>query len=207
MKKIEVEKQSDNLWQITLEDGQQFCIDTELLYQFSVLDKEEISDTLAEKLIQEQSVKNAYQRALYWLNFRMYSYKALFLRLNKEFPEDICYIVLNRLAQRGIINDRKYAQQLAEYYVKQKYYGVIRVANILKEKQLPQIVITETLAPYIEHAQPQLMYLLRRKYAKKLTDAKDINSISKVKASLVRRGFYFEDINEAIKNYFLQQGE
>ena len=36
------------------------------------------------------------------------------LKLEKNYDEDICYEVLNRLVELGCINDRRYALKLAE---------------------------------------------------------------------------------------------
>ena len=44
--------------------------------------------------------------------------------------------------------------------------------------------------------------LLEKKYSRFLSDPDDRKNIEKVKNSLVRSGYGFDDINKAIDNYF-----
>ena len=49
------------------------------------------------------------------------------------------------------------------------------------------------------------MYLIQTKYARFLMDVEDKKSIQKVKSSLVRNGYGFDEINRAVKEYFDNQ--
>ncbi|MDE6092204.1 MAG: RecX family transcriptional regulator, partial [Ruminococcus sp.] len=60
----------------------------------------------------------------------------------------------------------------------------------------------DVLQPYKESFKENLIYLIETKYARLLTDGSDRKSVEKVKNSLVRYGYGFDEINHTIREYF-----
>ena len=104
--------------------------------------------------------------------------------------------VCDKLSEIGVINDRRYAENLARRLVEVKLMGRYRAVNDMKQKGLPKSIIDEALAPYAEGERERLRELIEKKYMNKL-DYEDRNR--KVTASLVRYGYSFDDIRAVLK--------
>lgn len=78
----------------------------------------DITEEQADMLIHKNDVRKARERALYLMESRDHSYSELFDKLEKNYPEDVCFEVCSRLAELGIINDRRYAEKLCRQLLK-----------------------------------------------------------------------------------------
>ena len=87
---------------------------------------------------------------MYLLDVRDYTYVELFKKLKPNYPEEICYKVLNRLCEIGCINDRRYAEKYARYLCEVKKFGFFRAREEMKKRGLPQQLISEYLEPFEE---------------------------------------------------------
>ena len=95
---------------------------------------------------------------------------ALALKLAENYDEDICYEVLNRLAEIGCIDDRRYARYLAEKLCTVKKYGYFKAREEMRLKGLSRDIIEEALADYSEDCSERVLELIDKKYARYLTD-------------------------------------
>ncbi len=157
------------------------------------------------RLRQAAAERRTYEYALYLLDRRSYSYRELYDKLMhvKQPNRTACEKALARLVRYGMINDARYAAALAETYLVSRKYGRRRAEYEMKRRGISERDIAEALAPYQEHndVQENLLDLLERKYARKLGDGTDYHAKQLVTASLVRRGFDYRDIKEAIETY------
>lgn len=91
------------------------------------------SETLTE-ILYASDLRRASRRAMYLINERDYSYIQLFERLQKNYPDDICFKVVNQMAEKGYINDRRYADEIVYSYMICKCYGPRRVKQELYKR-------------------------------------------------------------------------
>ena len=77
----------------------------------------------------------------------------------------------------------------------------------MRHRGLSQSEIDDALAPYDspERISEQLLTLLRKKFARYLTDPDDRKMTEKVTAALVRRGFTYQQIRFALEDYYAAQ--
>ena len=138
----------------------------------------DITEEQADMLIHKNDVRKARERALYLMESRDHSYSELFDKLEKNYPEDVCFEVCSRLAELGIINDRRYAEKLC--------------------RQL----FDETLEEFAEEDDSfaRLEELVEKKYERYLVDRK---GVEKVKAALARKGYSYGEIREVLDLYDL----
>lgn len=99
--------------ELTLEDGQIHSVHREIASRYELYDLTKIDRITLQRMLFDNDVRRAYQRALYLLDGQGYSYQMLFRKLEGSYDEEVCYEVLDRLAQQGLINDWKYAEQAA----------------------------------------------------------------------------------------------
>ena len=105
-------------------------IHSEIIRKYNVAKGMELSEEEADRLIYENDLRRARERALYLMESRDHSYRELFDKLEKNYSEDICFEVCNRLAEIGVINDRRYAEklcrQLFQFIFNIKFLEILR---------------------------------------------------------------------------------
>ena len=156
--------------------------------------------TLSEEDISEAIGKNDYrrarERALYLLDERDYGYAEMFKKLIKNYDEEICYSVVNNLAELGLIDDRRYAKKCAEYYIVIKKRGKYRAREEMRQRGIPPELIDEAVSEYDGGTQERIIELIEKKYSRKLAED---GGVQKVKAALARQGYGFDEINAALR--------
>lgn len=141
--------------------------------------------------------KRARERALYLLDHRDHCYAEIVTKLLRKYDEDIAYEVADELADRGLIDDERYAVNMARRLVEVKLYGVYRARMELRQRGVPKSIIEEVLAPYEEGAPERAKELIERQYAR-YWEPDDRAMMQKLTAAVVRRGYGFDDVKAAI---------
>ena len=162
----------------------------------------EISEDEADELIYKNDLRRARERALYLMESRDHSYSELFDKLEMNYSEDICFEVCTRLAEIGIINDRRYAEKLCRRLCETKKYGSYRVRQEMRLKGIPADIIDEVMEEFSEEDDSfeRLERLVEQKYERYLVDRKGVN---KVKNALARMGYSYGEIKEVLDLYDL----
>lgn len=177
-------------------------IHSEIIRKYNVAKGMELSEEEADRLIYENDLRRARERALYLMESRDHSYRELFDKLEKNYSEDICFEVCNRLAEIGVINDRRYAEKLCRQLFEVKKLGRYRVKQEMRLKGLGSEIIEEAMENFSEEDEPfeRLEKLVEQKYERYLTDRK---GVEKVKNALARKGYSFREIKEVLDLYDL----
>ena len=162
----------------------------------------DITEEQADMLIHKNDVRKARERALYLMESRDHSYSELFDKLERNYPEDVCFEVCSKLAELGIINDRRYAEKLCRQLFEIKKLGKYRVRQEMRMKGIPGDIIDETLEEFAEEDDSfaRLEELVEKKYERYLVDRK---GVEKVKAALARKGYSYGEIREVLDLYDL----
>jgi regulatory protein len=195
--------------ELSLENGEVYSVHREIAARYGLLDMQEIQDDILKRMLFDNDARRAYQRALYLLDGQGYSYHMLFTKLVRNYDEEVCYEVLDRLAYHGLINDWKYAEQTARRAFEAKLYGPRRIREILYQKGIPSAVSDKTLLPYMDEELQleNVLRLMNKKYSRLLEDKNDRQKVEKCKAALVRMGYGYSVIGEAVRIYFENEEE
>lgn len=177
-------------------------IHSDIIRQSGISKGMEISEEEADRLIYKNDLRRARERALYLMESRDHSYRELFDKLEKNYSEEICFEVCNRLAEMGVINDRRYAEKLCRQLFEVKKLGRYRVKQEMRLRGLTPEIIEEAMDNFSEEDEPELRLekLVEQKYERYLTDRK---GVLKVKNALVRKGYSFGEIKEVLELYDL----
>ena len=138
MEITQVTQKSPSVWVLTLADGRSYEIDRTCVLEYALLNRLEIDDETLQEMQQTYCERHALQQALRWLNYRPYTFKAMFQRLMPIYGEATSFAVLKRLTEMGGINDYQYAQQMARSAVERKGYGLRRAAEMMRQKGVPK---------------------------------------------------------------------
>ena len=201
MPKYKVEKVSQykgKTLEIDFEGRDPIFIHADIAFDYHISSGLEMGDAAIEEVIRANDARRAKERALYLLDERDYSYVELFKKLEKNYDEDICFEVLNRLVELGCINDRRYSKKLAEHLCITKKYGYYRAREEMRARGLPNELISEALAELEDDTMERLIELINKKYIRYLTDEK---GYQKVRSALARMGYSFSDINTALEQF------
>lgn len=150
-----------------------------------------------EQVKAEEEYRKARERALYLLDYKDYSYIDLFHKLEKNYSEETCYRVMDKLVEMGAVNDRRYAEGLARHYVEVKKFGRYRALREMRQKGLTAEVAEEALEEYDDSYYERLYELVESKYLRYLGDDKGKN---KVKNALVRYGYSYDIIKDVLRD-------
>lgn len=145
----------------------------------------------------EEEYRKARERALYLLDYKDYSYVDLFHKLEKNYSEETCYRVMDKMVEMGTINDRRYAEGLARHYVEVKKFGRYRALREMRQKGLTAQVAEEALEEYDDTYYERLYELVESKYLRYLDDDK---GVTRTKNALVRYGYSYDLIKEVLRD-------
>ena len=142
------------------------------------------------------------------LDAREYSYAMLYRKLMQTYRDaPLVKRVLKKLMETGSINDRRYAEHLAEYLIERKRYGIYRARQEMAAKGLEKSLIEDALEGYDETALENLPEVLEKKYGRYLTDPDDRRAQEKVIAGMARLGYHYRDVKDAIADWFADMEE
>ncbi len=189
------EKYKGSTWEVVI-DGTKIYLHREIVADFGITPGRQITEERYQEMLLASDRRRAFERGMYLLDYRDYSYRELFKKLLENYDEEICYYVTDRLASLGIINDRRYAENLARKYIEVKKYGFYRASNEMYRKGLDRDLVDEVLSVYEEDTAERICELIRKKYMSCLDDR---DKVRKMKNALVRQGYSFDDINTAVR--------
>ncbi|MBO5382944.1 MAG: RecX family transcriptional regulator [Ruminococcus sp.] len=203
MQVISVKKYKGSSYEVVFDDDRQIYLHIDIITDYDVRIGAQFDEKMLEKIIYASNKRRAFQYALYLLDYRDYSYREMYTKLEKTYQnEDLCFEVMDKLVSIGCINDKRYAAMLAKKYVEIKRFGIFRAKNEMYQRGIRGETAEKALEPYYDLIEENIAVLLEKKYARYLTDKSDRKSVEKVKNALVRYGYAYDDINCGLRKYF-----
>ncbi|MDE6796420.1 MAG: RecX family transcriptional regulator [Ruminococcus sp.] len=202
MKIISVKVYKGTTFEVETDNDKKIYLHADIIADFGVREGMELSRPELRKIIYASNFRRAYQYSLYCLDYRDYSAKEMYDKLVKTYKnQNLCQEVVQKLEEAGIINDERYAEKLAFRYVEGRKYGYRRAKREIILKGIGEYIAEDALQIYSEKFPENLNYLLKTKYVRFLANRNDRKSIEKVRNSLVRYGYSYEEINNSVSDY------
>ena len=176
-------------------DGQySFSLDEFQLVQAGIHSGMVIDQQQLDDLRHESEFGKNYIRAIDLISRRLRSEREIrdYAR-RKQWASDNTQRVIDRLRDRGYLNDRVFAESFARARQNAGRYSRRRIEMDLRKKGVSQTIIQEVL-----HEEVSDYDALRKLVAKR---AKRYDDEAKLKAYLLRAGFNYDDINRALAEY------
>ena len=196
-----IEKYKGETYCVIIDGSKRVYLHRDIIEKFGLEADSEIENDKLTEVLYASDLRRATRRAMHLINERDYSYIQLFEKLKNNYPDKICFAVANDMAERGYINDRRYANEIVYSYMVCKCYGPRRVRQELYKRGVRGAVADDAIESEMEGLHERLMSVIENKYAGYLEDSEDEKSIAKVKNALARMGYDFDDINSAVKEY------
>lgn len=180
-------------------------LSAEVLAQSGLRAGQEITPQRLDEMQKANDRRRARERALYLLESRSHSKKELFDKLCRSVSEEIARETADRMVQLGLVDDEGYARRWAAMLWREKRYGPRRIRQGLMQKGFDRELIDQVLEEMDgafegEEAAGQLEDLIRRKYARYLTDG-DPKGKNKTINALLRLGYDYDQIRGVLRNF------
>lgn len=194
----ETQKQKKHLTRLVLEDGQEVFLDNDICLNYSLKPETEITKEELTRLRYESEYVRAKSRALWYLDRADRTEKGMYEKLvTAGFDRKASAAVVGRFVEVGLIDDRRFAENFAEK---------CREANISKREGIrkmllngvPYDIANEVFSETETDEEEQVRAVIEKKYARKLEQE---NGVQRVYAALVRKGFSFSAVKNALKKY------
>jgi regulatory protein len=181
-----------------LESGERLVIDLSAIADLALYDGRELDDEELASLREYSRRFGAKERALRLLEKRQMSRRELIKKLIEKGEDENSAEYAAELMERiGAINDREYAGAVARHYTRMGY-GAGRVRQELMRRGIDRELWAEAIDEAPENS-GKLDALLERKLRN--TDFSDRKEVKKATDMLLRRGFSWSEIKEALGRY------
>ena len=198
MQIVNLQKDKLHLTKLSLSDGRQVLVDNDLVFQRSLKAGLEIDDKYLEELLFSSDYVRAKSRAVWYLDRSAHTEKGLYDKLVRAgFAKEACAKVIARFIEVGLLDDRRYAETLAERLIETNVSKREALQKMLS-KGLPYDLAKAVLEETEADENTQIRNLIEKKYRNKLLAE---NGAKKVFDALARKGFSFGAIREALKSY------
>ena len=194
----EIKRQRGHLVGLYCNDELVLSIDCDLAAELNLKKMQDYPEDFLRELLEKSESRRAKSKALYLLEFRDYSSRALEQRLRKDFDEEFAREAVEYMEEIGAIDDRRYAEALTRQIIRQKLYGRRRIKQELVQKGVDRDIADEVIEDADIDEQAMILELLERKFSRDLNDQK---GITRTIASLQRYGYNFGDIKSALREY------
>ena len=191
----ELRKRRHRLTAVILDDGEPVPVDTETLLTAGIAVGSSLTPEQWEELIALSQSNRAYEKALYLLEYRAHSRKELADKLRREYGEELALQTVEKMDVLGLTDDESFARDYARELLTVRQYGVHRVRSELLRKGIDKELVEQILAEQEEDPVERLAQLIGKKYRPLPTDPK---GMQKIMAAMVRRGYEFSDVRQAL---------
>ena len=192
-----IKREKGHTVRIVFDTGESILLDLDFCIEKCIHEGDSLSKEQVKEYLSESDYIRAKSRALWLLDRYTYTERRLAEKLkNAGFGEAASSRALARLKELGVIDDGN----LADLYAKD-----CARRGISKRAAYPKLLAkgfrADTVKTALENAgfdeENQLSALIESKYAAKLA----AGETEKVYASLIRKGFSYGAVREALKNY------
>ena len=198
MQITEISRQRKHLVKVKLSCGKEFYLDSDFAAQSAIRVGQNTDEPTICKWLSESDYVRAKSRALWFLDRSDHSEKSLYDKLLRaDISPEACARAIARLKEVGLLDDIRYAKRLAERLTEANVSKREAYAK-MSAKGLPRDVINAALKETDADEGAQIAALIRKKYRTKLEDPENI---PKVYAALVRKGFSYGAVRDALKRY------
>lgn len=177
-------------------------VDEDFWFSSGYVSGDEIDDGDLVAFKEAAGSRLAFNSAMFSLDMRDHSEREIRQKLSRKYDENSVDTAVEKLLDLGLVNDRRYAELLTRELFERKRYGKNRVRSELYRKGIASEIVNEVLEEYENENEPDnvqtIVDIIEKKYYNKLIDEK---SRQKVVAALVRLGYSFSDIRQAMREF------
>lgn len=198
MKIVEIKRDKKHSVKVSFDNDKVFNFELDYWYSLCLYENDEINEEVLNCHLKESDYIRAKSRGIWFLDRADYSEKTLYEKIVAGgISGTAAARAVARLKELGLIDDARLATRLAEH---------MSGANISKREAYAKLyqkgIPTDIIKSVLEDTQfdeiSQIEAVIQKKYRNKMSDK---DQIQKVYAALIRKGFSYSAVREAIKKY------
>lgn len=198
MQILNIQKDKLHLTKISLSNGEEVLIDNDVCRDNYLKKGDEISEEKLNALVFQSQYQRAKSRAVWYLDRKDRTAKDLYNKLCLAgFDKKAVAKVIARLQEVGLIDDRRFAENYASRLMEGNVSKREALQKML-QKGVPYDMAKDVLSECDSDEGAQIEALINKKYRTKLMVE---GGKEKVYAALIRKGFSYEAVKNALKNY------
>ena len=198
MQILNIQKDKLHLTKISLSNGEEVLIDNDVCRDNYLKKGDKISEEKLNDLVFQSQYQRAKSRAVWYLDRKDRTAKDLYNKLCLAgFDKKAVVKVIARLQEVGLIDDLRFAENYASRLMEGNVSKREALQKML-QKGVPYDMAKDVLAECDSDEGAQIEALINKKYRTKLMVE---GGKEKVYAALIRKGFSYEAVKNALKNY------
>lgn len=159
---------------------------------------QELDEQKLEEIVYRSHYNRAKQRALWYLDRRDYFKKELLQKLSASFPKEPSREAVERLAELGLVDDRRYAEVMANSLIFNKKVSPKMAKYTLVQKGVDRALADEAVDKIAVDNLSVIREIVERRFAGKLNNEKELN---RAISFLARKGFSFSEIKTVLEEF------
>jgi regulatory protein len=206
--KITRGKNNPERYNLFFEDKFAFSVDEAVLVRYQLAKGKEIDQWTIEEMVFEDQVRKAYNKALHYLGFRMRSEGEVRKKLKeKEFGEAVIDEAVKKLYSHNFLDDQAFSEAFMRTQIKSGKKGPKAIQQEMQTKGIDKQMQKNVLDSYSEEEQLEIALGLAEKIAAKEGMKTPSQIKQKINDSLMRKGYSYPLIKQAIEQLELEKDE
>lgn len=198
MKIVEIKKDKKHTVRVVFDNSKYFNFDLDYWNSICLHEEDYISEQDLKHRLAESDYIRAKTRGMWFLDRADYSEKKLYEKIVAGgISNTAAARAVARIKELGLIDDKKLASRLAEQMSETNISKREAYAK-LYQKGIPTDIIKSVLEETEFDEVSQVEAVIQKKYRTKMSDR---DGIQKVYAALIRKGFSYSAVRDAIKKY------
>lgn len=175
-------------------------LQTEYAEELFLKEGQEVDEEWLTEVCHESAYRRCLSKGMWYLSRRSHCSGEIYKKLVSEYTDIVCYRVLSRLQELGLIDDRAFAVRLAEQLIEEKGISPRAAALHMAAKGVDMDLAKEVISQREDDPLVPLKALVEKKYIRSVKTEKDYK---KAVASLMRKGYNYGEVKAVFSQYEL----
>lgn len=203
--KIEAQKKNPRRRSVFVDGKFAFGVDEEVVSKLRLKEKESLSEQKIKKIFIQKNENEAKEVALRFLSFRRRTEKEVKEKLQKKgFDEQTIKRTIEKLKEYDLINDLEFATAWVKERLAYKPRGKKLLQQELWKKGIKKEIIDKVIQELCHYEDKSALELLE-KIKKRYKNLEPQVAKRRMYGFLLRRGFSYETINQAMHHYITRE--
>lgn len=200
MKILEIKKDKwTQRYIVYLENDESYKFSIDQIVKYDLKEDSDIDYIKLIEALNEENIKEAYNKALELLTLKDYTSFEIKTKLNKKgYEDDVIENVIYKLIDYNFINDERYANNYLDYSLKYKKHGKNKIIYSLRQKGINKSILSSL--NFDNNKEYEYALILGEKKFNKLTE--DKNKKEKIYRYLLSRGYNIGVVLKVIETLF-----
>lgn len=199
--KITQQKRDTERFNIYLDEKYAFSVHESVLVKFELGKGKVLEEWLIHELMYADEIEKAFNRALHYLGFRMRSEHEVKEKLSEQgFGQAVILEAIVKLRRLGFLNDETFSKALMETQKRTTGQGPRAIRQKLQQKGIDKTLQEQILDTYTDDDQLAVATKMAEKELRKTKTESPQQKELRIQQSLLRKGFSYEIIKEALQS-------